>query len=71
MTPEIAPIDHDASTLKITPFLNGLLELADEQLDDFLLDAGAMNEGRRERGRGERRRRRSNSLVLLHFEDEL
>jgi hypothetical protein len=25
-TPEIAPIDHDASTLKITPFLHGLLE---------------------------------------------
>jgi hypothetical protein len=25
-TPEIAPIDHDASTLRITPFLHGLLE---------------------------------------------
>ena len=25
-TPEIAPIDYDASTLKITPFLHGLLE---------------------------------------------
>lgn len=32
-TPEIAPIDHDASTLKITPFLNGLIEIADNQLD--------------------------------------
>jgi hypothetical protein len=57
--------------LKITPFLHGLLALGDEQLDDFLLDADGAVEGRRERTRGERRRRRSNSLVLVHFEDEL
>lgn len=36
-----------------------------------MLDGGAAYDARRDRKKGERRRRRSNSLVLLHFDDEL
>ena len=69
-------ITQVASTLKITPFLNGLIELADSQLDDFYLDGeeGPSIEGKgRDKFKRDRHvsRPRSNSWVLLNIDHDL
>lgn len=75
LTPEIAPIDHDTSTLNITPFLNGLIEIADQHLDEFFLEADCTLtlelHPKHRHHPATRSRTHNDSLLLLHVDNLL
>lgn len=72
-TPEIAPIDHDPTQFLLTP-LNGALSppQINDLLDDFVLDAGVVEQKSHSRRRKCRQEAKfSLSLPMFRLDSEL